>query len=144
MDDNIGQGSCYCQAIQFEFQLPVREVFHCHCNTCRRLSGADYTTWVVIPVEKFRLLSGVDKMAEFDINENSSKYFCSKCGISVYVKDSRYPGVYGVLRGTIDCQELPKPTSHCFVDHKASWVTIKDDLPQFGGNTGFEPKSKED
>lgn len=132
-------GGCYCGATQFEILLPVKGVVNCHCNMCRQLSGADYTTWVSISEKQFYITQGGDDLTEFGVSENVSQYFCSICGTRLVTTDKRYPGIFGILRGVIH-DDLPnRPSADYFVSNKAAWIKLCSGLPRFGGETGFEP-----
>ena len=67
------------------------------------------------------------------------RYFCKACGTHVYAEDKRLPNVYGVPAGILESGSLPGPGGHYFVGHKATWHSITDTVPQFGGASGFEP-----
>eukprot|EP00434_Breviolum_minutum_P032568 symbB.v1.2.028803.t3/scaffold3088.1/size63905/3 len=43
-------GSCRFRTCRYETSRPPREMQHCHCSTCRQMSGAAYQTWT--PVDR--------------------------------------------------------------------------------------------
>ncbi len=131
-------GGCHCGRVKFEFTLPVKSVILCHCNMCRRLSGADYTTWVSVSADGFRIDSGHDKLSEYRVSERVSQNFCTVCGTRVTTMDVSYPGVIGLL-GVIESDVDATPSANYFVSHKAGWSEIGHGLPCFGGENGFEP-----
>jgi len=71
--------------------------------------------------------------------QNTTRYFCSVCGTHVFTSDVRFPKVAGVPAGVIHGELPSAPEGHSFVSHKAAWHAIGDSLPQFGGESGFEP-----
>ena len=52
-------------------------------------------------------------------------------------RDIRDMAASGVpIEGEVDRE----PGAHVYVDHAASWYRIRDELKQYGGTTGIEPK----
>ena len=50
------KGGCACGGIRFEIDA-VRSMTHCHCTTCRKLTGASFATFAHVEKDKFpRLL----------------------------------------------------------------------------------------
>lgn len=133
------EGQCHCGKIQFEIELPVFGVIYCHCFQCRSHYGGDYSTWVRVVSQNFSLSRGESDLQKFSISDSSSSYFCKVCSSTVYTEDLDYPDSYGVLRGMIKNDIGQTPSSHFFYDQRQAWVEMNDDLPKFGGESGFEP-----
>ena len=128
---------CYCGASALHIEAAARSVVNCHCGQCRQLGGSAFTTWVSYPKSSVRASSCASVVA-FQATSNVTRHFCGVCGSHLYTADARYPKIVGVPAGAVQ-GPLPLPTAHYFVDHKAAWCTINDGLPQFGGQSGFEP-----
>ncbi|WP_165973897.1 GFA family protein [Paucimonas lemoignei] len=137
MNDNPVKGSCFCGRAAFEYDGLPSGVIHCHCGMCRRLSGAAFTTWISIPKQNFRLLSS-GTLKKFSLSNNAVRNFCSECGTHVFTEDARYPDVIAIPAGVVAGALQRKIDGHYFVSDKAEWHIIGDELPQFGGETGFE------
>jgi hypothetical protein len=131
--------SCYCSAVSLTSEGGVQSVVHCHCGQCRRLSGSAFTTWVSLAKSQVQII-GVENLAMFKATSNVTRHFCKNCGSHVCTADGRLPNVLGVPAGIIK-SALPLPKAHYFVSHKAVWQEINDALPQFGGESGFEPNA---
>ncbi len=136
---DIVDGQCYCGAVQFDIELPVFGIIYCHCNMCRQMSGADYSTWVRVLSDNFKIVEGEENLTEFIVSDKNSSYFCKKCGSSIYTSDKDYTDSVGVLRGMIRHDVGQLPLKHFFYDHRAPWVEVQDELQKFGGDSGFEP-----
>ncbi|MCL4799463.1 MAG: GFA family protein [Burkholderiales bacterium] len=77
-------GGCHCGRVRFEVVAPAKlEVLECNCSIC---SKAGYLH-LVVPAERFRLLSGDEVLASYTFNTHTAKHlFCSICGVkSFYV-----------------------------------------------------------
>ncbi|KQW46555.1 hypothetical protein ASD88_09150 [Pelomonas sp. Root662] len=116
---------------------------HCHCGQCRRLSGAAFTTWVSFPKTAV-VLTGQEPLSVFKVTENVTRHFCRVCGSHVFTTDARLPRTLGVPAGALDGDFPLAPTAHYFVDHKAIWHHLCDELPRFGGNSGTQPTPARD
>jgi len=129
MTDKI-DGACHCGAVQWQAQLPTTVVLNCHCNMCRQLSGADYSSWVVLKDAQFTLLQGADQLQSYQASEHFSKTFCRHCATTVnMVNRDKFPGHIYVARGTVRSEcELPV-NLQVYTNDKASWVSLAEGIP---------------
>jgi hypothetical protein len=130
-------GSCLCGAVVFEATLPSRFCAHCHCDNCRRAHGAAFVTWVGFAKEQFRWTAAED-IVRSTTDTDATRSFCGKCGSTLTYEGPRWADEVHVVRANIAGEIDHAPALHVYVDHKASWWTIDDDLPQRGGTTGSE------
>ena len=75
-------GGCHCGAVRFEFEAPAEvEAIDCNCSIC---SATGYLHWIV-PLERFRLLSGEDALTTYSFNTGAAKHrFCGTCGVKSF------------------------------------------------------------
>lgn len=132
-------GSCLCGAVAFEATPPSRFCAHCHCNNCRRAHGAAFVTWVGYPREQFRITAGEADLAHYETDTGATRSFCGRCGTTLLYSSPRWESEVHVVRSNIAGEIDRAPGAHVYVDHKASWWSIDDDLPRLGGTTGTEP-----
>jgi len=88
---NWKTGGCHCGMVRFAVLAPdVIEVKECNCSICRRTGYLH----LIVDTERFRLLSGEDKLTTYRFNTGIAKHhFCSLCGIkSFYVPRSKPDG----------------------------------------------------
>jgi len=124
-------GSCHCGAIQWEFVLPTTAVLKCHCGNCRKLQGADYSTWAVVPSSQHKITKGVEAITEYQANERSSKSFCSRCGSPVFhINGKHFPDNVVLALGSLNnySNDLA-PQVQVYTSDKADWVKLHDDEP---------------
>lgn len=133
-------GSCYCGAVTFEAELPSRFCAHCHCNNCRRAQGAAFVTWVGFMRKQVKI-SG-DTLTGYITETGATRSFCSRCGTSLFYESPRWEGEIHIVRANIEGDLDREPGGHVYVDHKAPWFEITDELPQYGGEDGNEPKNR--
>jgi hypothetical protein len=135
------KGSCLCGGIRFEIDA-VRSLTHCHCGSCRKLTGAAFASYVHVEADKFRLVSGEDLAQRFESSPGSFRTFCRVCG-SIAPGRAPYLTTVSIPAGLLDDDPGVRPKLHVFVDSKAPWWEIADGLPQHGKWVpGFAPKTQ--
>ena len=86
-------GSCHCGAVTFRIEADITDIYQCDCSLCR-MKNARMTT---VHESKFELLSGADKLSEYNWNTRVARhFFCSVCGIYPFHKKRAMPDSYGV------------------------------------------------
>ncbi len=125
------RGACYCRAVTYEVEDAFEYALYCHCGECRRRTGAASKPFAGAPVDALHITAGneaVLRLGEGDGYHAS----CGKCGSLLYslVRDGAY---VHVSLGTLIDPPTIVPTAHIFVESKAPWDAICDDLPQYDG-----------
>lgn len=125
-------GNCHCGLIGWEAKLPPKIVLNCHCNLCRSLSGAAYSSWVVLPTELYSVTKGSEHISEYQATDNYFKSFCSNCGSTINcVNNDKFPEHTYIARASIK-NEVSLPVDiQVYTTDKAHWIDISDDIPAF-------------
>ena len=128
------KGSCLCGAVRFEVDALAAPFELCHCNRCRKVSGSAFMAGVGVLRTNFRWTSDVDSIRRYDapLIERPPNYrvcFCSTCGSPVPdpASDAHW---FEIPAGLLDDAPALVPDKHIFVDYKAPWYRITDELPQ--------------
>lgn len=114
------EGGCFCGAVRYAFEPGEYRVVNCHCTMCRRTSGAPFVTWVVVPADTFRYVSGTPKV--LGSSENGSRHFCDACGTPVVFVDADRPETLDVTVGSLDAPERMTPNAAVHTDTKLPWL----------------------
>lgn len=130
-DHMMHKGSCLCSAVHYEINGPLNNVLNCHCSMCRKHHGAAFRTRAAVKAVDFQFVKGEDIITFYESSKGEHRGFCSICGSNLLTKFDDYPDVYGFPLGTLDTKIDVKPTRHLFVQNKADWYDITDDVPQF-------------
>lgn len=125
------KGGCLCDAVRFEITGGIRNIVFCHCSRCRKVQGSAFATNGVVDRENFVLVKGKMRLTAYEELPGKIKFFCSCCGSPIYSSNSELPDVVRIRLGTIESDISERPECHIFVDSKANWETLCDDLPQF-------------
>ena len=94
------RGGCHCGRVRFEVVAPARiEVKDCNCSICAK-SGYLH---LIVPKERFKLLSGADVLATYRFNTGAAKHlFCSLCGVKSFYVPRSHPDGYSVNARCLD------------------------------------------
>lgn len=128
------EGSCLCGGVRFVIERAVGPFELCHCRRCRKVSGSAFMAGLGVRREDLRFISGRDliKTYEAPILDAPPPYrvcFCATCG-SVVPDPTATSEWIEIAAGLLDGDPHLKPDKHIFVELKADWFDISDELPQ--------------
>lgn len=120
-------GHCYCGAITFEANGKPIQVGHCHCESCRRYTGAVMLSYAGYRPDQ--ILFTAAQPTKFTTDDGVTRRFCGRCGSSVSyeIKHSEYLYLY---LGLFDQPERLTPEVHMMYSEKIEWLNVDDDLPK--------------
>jgi hypothetical protein len=124
-------GGCLCNGIRYEYDGDIEEISICHCSMCRKAQGTAYAAVSPIESAKFKIIRGHELLKEFRAVSHKARVFCSNCGSPIYSARDDLPQVKRLRLGTVESSVQCRNAYHIFVDSKADWEIISDDLPQY-------------
>lgn len=124
-------GRCLCGGVQYEIDGELTDVLNCHCSMCRKLHASAFRTRAKVRSGDWKTTKGQRLIKFYESSPGEHKGFCSECGASLYTKFDAAPDIYGFPLGTLDTDPQVKAERHVFVNSKAPWFEITDDLPQY-------------
>jgi len=122
------EGGCSCGAVRYRVQGEPRVVSHCHCDHCRRASGAAFVTWAEFASEQYRLLQGSPRTHRS--KPSVCREFCPACGTQLTYRDERNAEHLDVTVCSLDDPETLRPVDHLWCERMLGWVTAADALPR--------------
>ncbi len=140
MNDTV-RGRCLCGATRFTARGPARWVAHCHCQSCRRATGAPLTTYVCFPAEDFAWEG--DPARVYESSPDVRRRSCATCGSPLTYDAGRWPGEMHVHVSALERPADYPPRLHAYAVERIPWLEIHDDLPRYEsvGGRGVEPMS---
>lgn len=124
------RGSCLCGAVTYEAEAPNLLIGHCSCRTCRKAHAAPFTATARVPRDKFRWLSGEDKLSSFESSPGKNRLFCSGCGSHLIAERPAEPHV--ILRvATLDDDPGTTPLVHIWRSHEVPWLAYEGDIKRY-------------
>jgi len=130
MSDNL-TGSCLCSTVKYIINGPIKAVANCHCNTCKKTTGAVFATVAVIDENNLEIIGGQEAMATYQVSEKATKYFCRTCGAPIFTLHKKYPGHCMLAVGSFDEPSLVIPAINIFCENMLTWVKGIADLQCF-------------
>ena len=124
------EGGCLCGAVRYAAEGTPVAVALCHCEVCRRASGAPVVAWALFPHDGFLWTRG--EASSYASSEAVVRTFCNQCGTQLVAIAETLPGITGVTVGSLDEAERLPPQFHIFASHALSWLELADELPRHG------------
>lgn len=130
----MATGQCLCGKVRYEVEGPFGDVTFCHCQMCRRANGTAFSANSTVPRSGYSLLSGRDVIKEYESSPGEFRAFCSNCGSPVYSRLASRPDHIRLRLGGLSGAFSVNVIGHIWVESKADWYPICDDLPQYEGS----------
>ena len=104
-------------------------VYWCHCQSCRRHTGAPVSAYAGFEAAKVRFTQGT--LTYFSSSPGVRRGFCAKCGSPLTYENEQVPDEVHVLAGALDEPNLARPTAHVFTEDQLAWFDSADQLPRY-------------
>jgi MOSC domain-containing protein YiiM len=132
-------GSCLCGAVKVRVDGKLGPVVFCHCTRCRKAGGSAFGANASVRA-RYLALEGREWLREYESSRDVFRAFCSRCGSPVYSRRTAEPENFRLRLGLLDGDPGRRPLAHGFVDSKAPWYEIHDELPRYGA--GIAPDGR--
>jgi hypothetical protein len=94
-------GGCYCGALKFEIEGPVRMRALCLCRTCQRISGGAGNLFIGLQADAFRYTHGEPRRFA-RAADAPAREFCGECGVHIASRSPKVPDGLIVKVGALD------------------------------------------
>lgn len=124
-------GSCNCKNVTFTTTPLPKLVLNCHCQMCRKMNGAAFSTYAVFDDADFKLTGG--KLTTVAVSASATKSFCSDCGTPIYNQNPKYQNLTIVHLGALDNADTLTPVIDTYCDSQLGWIAklhTQKQLPQ--------------
>lgn len=129
MAEAVFEGGCLCGAVRYRATArPLRCVI-CHCEDCRKHSGAPCLSFVHFPVDRFSWQGMEPK--RFRSSRYAERGFCPECGSTLSMHEEVLGDRVQVALGSLDNPGAVDPDDHVWTGSRIPWFEIKDDRPRF-------------
>jgi len=123
------RGHCRCEGVVVSVSSEPEVSVYCHCDDCRRSSGAPLIAAVGMPKSAIRWIS--DKTLARWKNDTCARLFCNYCGSPIAQEHESAPDKVFFNTAFMDNPERFPPTFHSFEAQQLSWLELTDDLPRY-------------
>jgi hypothetical protein len=124
----IHSGGCLCGAIRYEVYGDAMQTSLCHCEDCRRASGAPAVAWTFFPPNSLRWIQGSPREIRFAGRVRS---FCADCGSPLLFADPALPQFTEVNTCTLDEPTAFPPGDQCWMVDEIPWMRSLHALVRF-------------
>jgi len=124
----VFEGGCLCGAVRFTATGQPKGVYWCHCESCRRHSGAPVSVFVAYDRTAYTVTQG--EITKFDTTPGRTRRgFCPRCGSTMTCES-----LQGKLAtethfhiGAFDDAARLRPTRHVFPAERLPWLHLAED-----------------
>lgn len=120
MTDDLHVGGCQCGAVRFEANGDPKFVSNCHCYSCRKATGAAFSTWVGFNENHVRWTRGGPDI--FNSSPGVSRGYCRSCGTPLTYAGEKWAGEIHFLVGVFDNPDAFTPRNESFTDDALLWA----------------------
>lgn len=119
---NYPTGSCLCGAIKYTLHSEPQMALNCHCNTCKKITGAAFESVFLVDAAGFEISAGEELLTCYEISRKAQKHFCSRCGTPLYNRHRLAPGKVIVHLGSLDEPTGVTPSVNLHTAGMLAWV----------------------
>ncbi len=119
MSSPLQRGSCLCGRTTYELAAESGQTLLCHCEDCRRASGAPVVAWTFFPAESLRWTGEAPKTFSFAGRQRS---FCPHCGSPLSFFDPRFPTQIEVTTNSLLLPQAHTPTQEDWLPDRLPWM----------------------
>ncbi len=120
------RGHCRCEAVVITARGEPELTVYCHCDDCRRATGAPVLASVGFP--KIGITWEADDTLKRYKEGTATRLFCSNCGSPVAWEHDSADHMTFFNTGFMDNPNDFPPTYHTFAGQKLEWLELHDDL----------------
>lgn len=121
-------GRCYCGATSLTSTNPPQVVSYCHCQDCRRHTGAPVAVFAAFAADWLCITPQLGDAVS--VNPGVDRWFCRSCGSPLAARFDYLPGQIYVPIGLLDQAADLTPQLHSHAESCLPWLHIADDLPR--------------
>ena len=119
------EGGCLCGAVRFVAAGQPKGVAWCHCESCRKHSGAPVSVFVAYERTAYTVTRG--EITKFESTPGKTERgFCARCGSTLTCETVGLPTLTDFHVGAFDHAELFRPTRHIFPEEQLPWLHLVD------------------
>lgn len=124
---------CFCESTKIEISGTPLWVAYCHCEDCRRMTGAPVTAYASFRNEYLKLQAG--ELQYYESSPGIDWGSCSNCHAPMTYQALKYPDETHLHLITIDKFDDLTPNFHVHCSEGVRWLNIADNWPRYDGSS---------
>ena len=122
MDTERHSGGCLCGAVRFDAAGPPKWTAYCHCQSCRRHTGAPVSAFAGFEREQVTVVG--ESFSRYASSPGVQRGFCSLCGSTLSYEGERWPSEFHIHIGAFDRPQDFPPHREAFVEERIPWLHL--------------------
>ena len=135
--DSLLTGHCLCGAVRYRAGTLLYPPTLCHCESCRRASGAHAVGWLTVRLNTLTFTAGAP--AEYRSSAAVRRGFCSHCGTPLSYWHAARAEEIDLTIASLDNPAAVVPVDHVWMGDALPWDRPGDGLPQHRSGRGKGP-----
>ncbi|MCC7268948.1 MAG: GFA family protein [Caulobacteraceae bacterium] len=115
-------GRCLCGAVRFEAIGPPKWTGYCHCESCRRHTGAPVSAYAGFEREAVSWPS--DQPVRHASSAGVFRGFCARCGSTLTYEGERWPTEVHLHAGAFDDPAAVPPQGEVHTEERIAWLHL--------------------
>lgn len=116
------EGGCLCGAVRFRANGAPRWIGWCHCQSCRRHSGAPASVFVAFARTDVEATRG--SIAKFQSSAGTRRGFCAACGSTLTCEGDARADELHIHVGAFDEAATLAPSFHIYPEERLPWLRL--------------------
>ena len=129
MTEPVFEGGCLCGAIRYRATAHPSRCMICHCQNCRKHSGAPCLSFVHFPTDAFTWLTVEPR--RYQSSAYAERGFCTECGSTLSMHEEILADRVQIALGSLDDPNRVRPNDHVWTSSRIEWFDVNDGLPRF-------------
>jgi hypothetical protein len=121
-------GGCACGAVRYRLASAPFDAGYCHCELCRRSSGAPLLAFATVPLADFVVTQGAPRRRRS--TSFGERGFCADCGTQLTMHVDHQPDTIDFTLGSLDQPDSVAPGFHIYFASRPAWFDVRDSLPR--------------
>jgi len=130
-------GGCACGSVRYRLDAEPFDAGYCHCEACRRSSGAPVLAFASVPLTAFVVTKGSPRRRRS--SDFGERWFCGDCGSQLAIHVDFQPETIDFTIATLDDPDAVQPGFHIWTKSRIGWFDTVDALPR---TAGFRPETR--
>ncbi len=118
----LHSGGCLCGAVRFEAEGAPKWTAYCHCNSCRKHTGAPVSAFAGFERVHVRFTRG--QLATYASSPGVKRGFCSTCGSTLTYEGERWASEVHFHVGAFDQPQDFPPQGYAFPEERLPWFHL--------------------
>jgi len=121
----VFEGGCLCGAVRFRATGTPKWILRCHCQSCRKHTGAPMSVFVALTDDQIDVTKG--EITPFDSSPGVRRGFCSRCGSTIMCSNAGWPGESHFHVGAFDEPSRLQPKGDLYPEERVAWLHLAAD-----------------